>query len=86
MGQLHWTKPDFFDNVEMQVALLHAIARYHVFVPVPHLSACILMELTVSLPHGFVAISILCSHPLILLGTHTIDSFFPGLLEKISQW
>jgi hypothetical protein len=49
MGQLRWTEPGFFDNAEDEVALLHGIARYHAFVPVPHWFASTLTELAVSL-------------------------------------
>ncbi|KAG6859648.1 hypothetical protein C0995_006240 [Termitomyces sp. Mi166 len=33
MEQLEWTKPDYFMNKEDEVALQHAVARYHAFVP-----------------------------------------------------
>ena len=29
MFDLHWTEPGYFDNKEDEVALQHAIARYH---------------------------------------------------------
>ena len=32
MHDLRWTEPTFFDNEEDEVALQHAIARYHAFV------------------------------------------------------
>ncbi|KAK7035892.1 hypothetical protein R3P38DRAFT_3484110 [Favolaschia claudopus] len=31
MHELEWTKPGFFDNAEDEIALQHAIARYHAF-------------------------------------------------------
>ncbi|KAJ7134285.1 hypothetical protein C8R44DRAFT_609591 [Mycena epipterygia] len=31
MHVLQWTQPGFFDNAEDEIALLHAIARYHAF-------------------------------------------------------
>ncbi|KAJ6555800.1 hypothetical protein B0H19DRAFT_1151153 [Mycena capillaripes] len=31
MHALQWTRPGFFDNAEDEIALLHAIARYHAF-------------------------------------------------------
>ncbi|RDB14774.1 hypothetical protein Hypma_016304 [Hypsizygus marmoreus] len=31
MHDLHWTEPNFFDNREDEVALQHAISRYHAF-------------------------------------------------------
>jgi hypothetical protein len=32
MHGLHWTKPDFFASREGEIALQHAIARYHAYV------------------------------------------------------
>jgi hypothetical protein len=32
MHDLQWTKPGFFDSAEDEIALQHAIARYHAWV------------------------------------------------------
>jgi hypothetical protein len=34
MRDLEWTEPTFFESEEDEVALKHAIARYHALVPV----------------------------------------------------
>lgn len=31
MHGLHWTEPDYFDSREDEIALQHAIARYHAY-------------------------------------------------------
>jgi hypothetical protein len=59
MYNLNWTQADFFSNAEDEVALQHAVARYHAFVSqifscfITFMVLCSFLDLMSSSPASF---------------------------------